>query len=55
MDLYNRLFMARGAADYEAFVRFSEPEVRPLLTDARRFVEVIEALIRSPHQGEPPG
>jgi uncharacterized protein len=48
MDLYNTLFKARGAADYQAFARFQEAEVRPWLDDVRRFIDAMENLIASP-------
>ena len=54
MDLYHRLFTARGAADYEAFVRFGEAKVRPLLDEARRFVDAIVGMIRSADQEPAP-
>ena len=54
MDLYNRLFTARRAADYEAFVCFSEARVRPLLDEARRFVDAIVGMIRSADQEPAP-
>ena len=51
--LYNILFEARGAADYEPYVRFDEARVRPWLDDARRFIALIETLIRPTEEGRP--
>lgn len=42
-DLYNRLFERRNTADYNLRVEFDEAEVRPLISEARRFVERVAA------------
>lgn len=44
-DLYNTLFKSRGQADYEAFVRFDEPQVRLWMVAAQEFVDTIEGLL----------
>jgi uncharacterized protein (UPF0332 family)/predicted nucleotidyltransferase len=52
MDLYNTLFKARGAADYEPFARFQEAEVRPWRDGAQRWIALIESVARSPNERE---
>ncbi|MCA1669178.1 MAG: HEPN domain-containing protein [Thermomicrobia bacterium] len=43
---YNQLFDTRLDGDYEDFVAFDDEKVRPLITEARRFVARIEELLR---------
>ena len=47
-DLYNYLFERRNTADYNLRVAFDEADVRPLIPEARRFVERIAALLQPP-------
>lgn len=51
--LYNQLYEARPQADYKAFVRFQEQQVRPWIAAAPRFVAFIEELLQRP-TAEPP-
>lgn len=47
VSLYNVLFEQRTDADYEPYIRFTEAEVRPWLTQARQFIAFIEELLKS--------
>lgn len=43
--LYSRLFEARHSADYDIRVQFDEATVRPLISEAQRFVERVAVLL----------
>ncbi|MBI3967050.1 MAG: HEPN domain-containing protein [Chloroflexi bacterium] len=46
--LYNTLFDRHNDADYQDFVRFAEADVRPWLSDTRRFLTAVESLLTPP-------
>jgi uncharacterized protein (UPF0332 family) len=43
-DFYNALFDTRLDGDYEDLLAFDEQQVRPLISDAKRFVARVEEL-----------
>jgi uncharacterized protein len=46
-DLYNKLFVERGRADYEPYVRFDASAVRPWIAGTERFIRAIDVLLES--------
>ncbi|MGI8552295.1 MAG: HEPN domain-containing protein [Dehalococcoidia bacterium] len=44
--LYNTLFEQRGKADYEAFIRFEESQVRDWMEESSRLVEFISRMLK---------
>ncbi|MFA6292123.1 MAG: HEPN domain-containing protein [Victivallales bacterium] len=44
-QIYNDLFEKRQEGDYIDFVRFEEPQVKPLISGAKKFIAHIKTLI----------
>jgi uncharacterized protein (UPF0332 family) len=44
--IYNDLFERRQEGDYIDFIEFEEPQVRPRISQAEKFVGYISTLIR---------
>ena len=45
-QLYDRLFDNRQKGDYADLIRFNSNEVRPWLEETKKFVDVVEKLIK---------